>query len=91
MKVAKAIENYIVYHRANSKKNTIRNHEYVLQRFREQFAERELETITAYETPAFLAQLTEGKKQTAKRVRYTTQSLFQLHQKHHRSQSSKPL
>ena len=36
MNVSQAIESYIAYHRANSKKNTIRNHEYVLERFREQ-------------------------------------------------------
>ena len=58
------------------KKNTIRNHEYVLKRFREQFDERQLDTIRADEILAFLTQLTGGKKQTTKRVRYSLLKAF---------------
>ena len=58
------------------KKNTIRNHEYVLVRFREQFGERELDSICSDEIIAFLNQLTEGRKQTTKRVRYSLLKAF---------------
>ena len=58
------------------KKSTIRNHEYALKRFREQFDERELESIASDEILAFLAQLTGGKKQTTKRVRYSLLKAF---------------
>ena len=58
------------------KKNTIRNHEYVLKRFREQFDERELESITSDEILVFLTQMTGGKKQTTKRVRYSLLKAF---------------
>ena len=49
MKVSQAIESYVVYHRVNSKKNTIRKHEVVLERFQEQFNEKELGSITSDE------------------------------------------
>ena len=58
------------------KKNTIRNHEYVLKRFREQFDERELESITSDEILVFLTQMIGGKKQTTKRVRYSLLKAF---------------
>jgi len=58
------------------KKNTIRNHEYVLKRFREQFAERELISITPDEILLFLTQITEGSKQATKRVRYSLIKAF---------------
>ena len=58
------------------KKNTIRNHKYVLARFREQFGERELDSITSDEILVFLTQMTEGKKQTTRRVRYSLLKAF---------------
>ena len=58
------------------KKNTIRNHEYVLERFREQFRERELDSITSDEIMAFLNQITGGRKQTTKRARYSLLKAF---------------
>ena len=66
MKVSQAINGYMEYHRANSKKNTIRNYEYVLERLRELLGERELDSVTSDETLAFLTQMTGGKKQTTK-------------------------
>ena len=58
------------------KKNTIRNHEYVLERFREQFDKTELESINSDEILAFLTQIAGGKKQTTKRVRYSLLKAF---------------
>ena len=58
------------------KKNTIRNHEYILEKFREQFNERELDSITADEIMAFLNEIAGGKKQTTKRVRYSLLKAF---------------
>ena len=49
---------------------------YVLKRFREQFNERELETITSDEILTFLTQIDGGKKQTTKRVRYSLLKAF---------------
>jgi len=59
MKVSQAIAGYMEYHLANSKKNTIRNYEYTLRRFRDQFAERELGSITSDEILFFWPKLRE--------------------------------
>ncbi len=58
------------------KKNTIRNYEYALRRFSDQFAERELGSITPNEILLFLTQITEGSKQATKRVRYSLLKAF---------------
>ena len=58
------------------KKNTIRNHEYVLERFPDQFNEREVDSINPDEIMAFLNQIADGRKQTTKRVRYSLLKAF---------------
>jgi hypothetical protein len=70
MKVSQAVKYYLDYHKMNSKKNTTRNQEFTLSRFQSQFSNRELESITSDEILSFLTQLTEGIKQTTKRIRY---------------------
>jgi len=42
MKVSQAIDFHLQYHRANSKKNTIKTCEFVLHRFAAQFNQRDL-------------------------------------------------
>jgi len=64
MKVSKAIHSYQEYHRVNSKKNTLKNYDFLFTRFMSEFGKRELESITSDEILSFLTQLTEGKKQT---------------------------
>ena len=46
MKVSQAVSTFIEYHSTNSKKNTLKNYEFVTSPFRTQFGERELDTIT---------------------------------------------
>ncbi|NOQ96246.1 MAG: site-specific integrase, partial [Desulfobacterales bacterium] len=70
MNVSQAIGIFLNYHRVNSKKTTLRNHEFVLTRFSHHFGEREAETITADEILSFLTKLTEGRNQSTKRLRY---------------------
>lgn len=76
MKVSEAIICLIEYHEANSKKNTIRNYDFVLSRFYQNFGERELESITTEEILSFLTKITQGTKQTTKRSRYTLLTAF---------------
>jgi integrase/recombinase XerD len=76
MRVSKAIKCFSDYHRMNSKTNTIRNYELVLSRFCSKFGDRELGTITSDEILAFLTNLTEGTKQSTKRLRYSLLSAF---------------
>ncbi|MCD6534664.1 MAG: hypothetical protein J7L25_11425 [Deltaproteobacteria bacterium] len=60
MNVSQAVEYYLQYHRANSKKNTVKTCEYVMFRFSETFAERELEEVSQEEVLDFLIKLTNG-------------------------------
>ncbi len=70
MKELQAVEFHLQYQQANSKKNSVKNCEYVLHRFVDKFSDRELETVTHEETFEFLTTLTEGNKQATKRNRY---------------------
>jgi len=76
MRVSGAIKCFSDYHRMNSKTNTIRNYELILSRFCSQFGEREVESITNEEILTFLTKLTEGTKQSTKRLRYSLLSGF---------------
>ena len=76
MRVSEAIKCFSDYHRMNSKTNTVRNYELVLSRFCDQFGDRELGTITSDEILAFLTNLTEGTKQSTKKLRYSLLSAF---------------
>jgi len=76
MKVTKAVNYFLDYHKANSKKNTTRNQSFILNRFQNQFSDRELDSITSNEILSFLNQFTQGTKQTTKRIRYANLKTF---------------
>jgi len=76
MKVSHAIKSYQEYHRVNSKKNTLKNYEFLFTRFSDEFSDRELESIAPDEILSFLTRLTEGTKQTTKRNRYSCLKAF---------------
>ena len=76
MKVVQAIKSYQEYHRINSKKNTLKNYEFLFSRFNDEFGDRELDAITAEEILSFLTWLTEGTKQTTKRNCYSSLKAF---------------
>jgi integrase/recombinase XerD len=71
MKVPHALKCFLDYHRMNSKKNTLRNYEYLLTRFSAQFVDKEGESISSEEVLAFLSHHTEGAKQSTKRLRFS--------------------
>ncbi len=76
MKVSQAVDFHLQYHRANSKKNTIKTCEFVLSRFTAQFDKRDLASISQEEVMAFLLSLTKNNKQATKRNRYSVLSSF---------------
>ncbi|MBU1567451.1 MAG: hypothetical protein KJ630_17730 [Proteobacteria bacterium] len=47
MKVSQAVDFHLQYHRANSKKNTVKTCEFVLNRFTSRFGKRDLASIRA--------------------------------------------
>ena len=59
MKVSKAIHSYQEYHRINSKKNTLKNYEFLFTHLSGEFGDRELESVTPDETLSFLTRLTD--------------------------------
>ena len=57
MKVQKAVEYCLDYHKTNSRENTIRSYEFILTRFATSFGERDLESLSSDEILAFLTQV----------------------------------
>ncbi len=70
MRVSEASRCFLDYHRMNSKENTVRNYELVSSKFCSKFGDRELGSISPDEILAFLTRLTEGTKQSTRRLRY---------------------
>jgi len=62
MKVSKAIHSYQKYHSVNSKKNTLRNYDFLFNRFSDEFSDRELESITPDEILSFLTRQWDGQR-----------------------------
>ena len=71
-----AVDFYLQYHRANSKKNTVKTCEFVLSRFIAQFGKRDLASISQEEVLTFLMSLTKDNKQATKRNRFSILSSF---------------
>ena len=76
MRVSQAVHSSIEYQKANSKANTVRNYEFVLTRFQNEFGDRNLESITPDEILLFLGNITEGTKQSTKKNRYSILKTF---------------
>jgi integrase/recombinase XerD len=76
MNVRKAVDYCLDYHRANSRKNTVMNYEFVLCKFAAMFGDRALETISTEEILSFLSQISQGKKQGTKRCRFAILNAF---------------
>ncbi|MBC8427053.1 MAG: phage integrase N-terminal SAM-like domain-containing protein [Deltaproteobacteria bacterium] len=58
------------------KKNTVKSYEALLRRFNQDFGERSIESVTTDEILEFLNEITEGKKQQTKRIKYAHLSAF---------------
>ena len=76
MKVSKAIENCLDYHRTHSKQNTVRAYEAILAKFYKDFGDKELSEISSEDILTFLSKITDGRKQQTKRTRYAHLTAF---------------
>ena len=76
MKVSKAVEFLLEYHRSSSRRNTIRAYEAILAKFCERFGGKELDELSSNEVLSFLNEITEGRKSATKRTRYSHLSAF---------------
>ena len=69
MKVSKAVNLFLDYHKITPKKNTIRGNGSLLVKFRDHFIERELDSISSDEILSFLTNLNDTCKQLTKHTR----------------------
>jgi integrase/recombinase XerD len=76
MKIADAITSCIHYHKINSRPNTLANYEFILEKPGQSYQDLNIDAIMAEGIKAFLANITEGRKQNTKRSRFTPLSAF---------------
>ncbi len=76
MKISRTIDFCLQYHKINSRPNTLANYEFILDKFGKKYLDRDIHSITTEEIIAFLAEMSEGRKQNTKRFRYSTLSAF---------------
>jgi integrase len=76
MNVSKTAQNWLDYHRAHSKKNTVTAYEWTIGKFCDQFGDIELFELTVDNILSFLNQITEGRKPQTKRVRFSHLTAF---------------
>jgi site-specific recombinase XerD len=76
MKISQTIQSYKDYHSINSKKNTVKNYEYIFTQFQDEFGDRLIDSTIPDEILSFLTKLTDGTKQTTKRNRYSSLKAF---------------
>jgi len=63
-------------HKINSRPNTLSNYKFLFGKFGQSYSGRDIDSILAERIIAFLADLTEGRKQNTNRSRYSTLSVF---------------
>lgn len=71
MKLSEASKLWLEYHRAHSKENSIRAYKALLGQLDEEFENVDLEDVTVDKILPFINRITEGKKPTTKRTRYS--------------------
>jgi len=76
MNVSQASKIWLDYHRAHSKKNTVRAYEATLAKFTQNFASRNLKEVATDDILDFMTQFTEGRKPQTKRIRFSHLTAF---------------
>lgn len=71
MKVSKAARLWINYHKANSQLSTVQAYEGTISKFVDVFGRRDMDAVSTDEFQEFLEELTEGRKQQTKKIRYS--------------------
>lgn len=67
MKISRAVDFCLQYHKINSRSNTVVNYDFVLSKFGKRYGDHDILSITTEEIIAFLAEISEGRKQNTKR------------------------
>jgi integrase len=76
MNVSQASKIWLDYHRAHSKKNTVRAYEFTIEKFNLNFASLNLKEVSTDDILNFMSQITEGLKPQTKRIRFSHMTAF---------------
>jgi len=76
MNVSQASKIWLDYHRAHSKKNTVRAYEATFGKFNQNLANRNLKEVSTDDILDFMTQITEGRKPQTKRIRFSHLNAF---------------
>jgi hypothetical protein len=76
MQVTKAASIWLEYHRSNSRENTYKAYEAVINRLTAEFGGRDMRELTSEEVLSFLTRMTAGSKQQTKWTRFSHLSAF---------------
>jgi site-specific recombinase XerD len=76
MKLSQAVQSFQEYHRLNSKKNTLKNYEFLFTRFLEADSDRQIDSISSDDVLSFLTSFSTGSKPATKRHRYSSLKAF---------------
>jgi site-specific recombinase XerD len=74
--VSQASKIWLDYHRAHSKKNTVRAYEFTIAKFNQNFADLNLSEVSADGILGFMSKFTEGRKPQTKRIRFAHLTAF---------------
>ena len=76
MNVSQASKIWLDYHRAHSKQNTVRAYEFTFAKFNHNYADLNLNEVSADDILDFMTKFTEGRKPQTKRVRFAHLTAF---------------
>jgi len=76
MNVSQASKIWLDYHRAHSKKNTVRAYEFTIAKFNQNFANLNLNEVSTDNILDFMTQFTEDRKPQTKRIRFSHLTAF---------------
>ncbi len=76
MNVSQASKIWLEYHRAHSKHNTVRAYQFTIEKFNQNFGNRNLNEVSTDDVLDFMTKFTEGRKPQTKRVRFSHLTAF---------------
>ena len=76
MKVSQASSLWLNYHKTNSRDNTVRSYEDLVQKFCQRNGEKDLNDLSSDDVLDFLNRMTDGRKPLTKKTRYSQLNAF---------------
>ena len=76
MRVSQGVTHFINYQRMNVKENTLRNYQFILDKFQCQLGNIDISSITSEDILTFMAAVSDGAKQSTKKLRFSLLSAF---------------